>query len=140
MSIDPKTVVRNFYSTTDAIAAGSAPASALDEVLDTALIVHMPDRTSIDRDGFRAVNHAFAQGFPGSVHTIEELIGEGEKVVARLHWRGVHTGEFQSAPPTGNTIELAENGIMRVTEGRIVEFWPLFDSLALMLGVGIAKI
>ncbi|GAB2538600.1 hypothetical protein GCM10027167_49150 [Nocardia heshunensis] len=132
--------MRTFYSITDAISAGTAPATALDEVLADTLVVHMPDGARVDRDGFRAVNHAFAQGFPGSVHTIEDLIAEGDRVVARLSWRGTHVGEFQSAPPTGAVIELAESGIMRVEGDRIVEFWPLFDSLALMLGVGIAKI
>ncbi|MEC3956295.1 ester cyclase [Nocardia sp. CDC153] len=140
MSVDPKTVVRTFYSTTDAISAGTLQGSALDEVLAETLVVHMPDGTHVDRDGFKAVNHAFAQGFPGSVHTLEDIIAEGDRVVARMRWRGTHSGEFQSAPPTGNTIELAETGIMRVEDGKIVEFWPLFDSLALMLGVGIAKI
>ncbi|MFE3187870.1 ester cyclase [Nocardia sp. NPDC059240] len=140
MSVDPKTLVRTFYSITDAIAAGTAPATALDEVLAESLVVHLPDGSSVDREGFRAVGRAFAQGFPGSVHTVEDLIAEGDRVVARLSWRGTHSGEFQSAPPTGTVITLAESGIMRVEGDRIVEFWPLFDSLTLMMGVGIAKI
>ena len=35
---------------------------------------------------------------------IEDLIGEGDKVVARLTFRGTHTGgEFMGIPPNGNS-------------------------------------
>ncbi|WP_157392086.1 ester cyclase [Nocardia terrae] len=139
MSVDPKTVVRTFYSTTDAISAGTLAPSALEEVAAPGFVVHMPDGTTIDRDGFKAVQHSFGQGFPGSVHTVEDLVAEGDRVAVRIRWRGTHSGEFQSAPPTGATIELAETGFMRVEGDKVVEFWPLFDSLTLMLGVGLAK-
>ena len=48
--------------------------------------------------GFVPVNRA---AFHDSHHAIEDLIGEGDKVVTRFTWSGTHGGEFDGIPATG---------------------------------------
>src|SRR5215210_8604964 len=47
----------------------------------------------------------FREGFPDVVSTIEDLIAEGDKVVARWRARATHQGEYMGIPPTGKEVE-----------------------------------
>jgi predicted ester cyclase len=47
----------------------------------------------------------FRQGFPDVVSTIEDLIAEGDKVVAHWRSRATHQGNYMDIPPTGNRVE-----------------------------------
>ena len=42
----------------------------------------------------------FRQGFPDVISTIEDLIAEGDKVVARWRSRATHQGEYMGIAPT----------------------------------------
>src|SRR5215204_5904551 len=44
----------------------------------------------------------FRRGFPDVISTIEDLIVEGDKVVARWRSHATHQGEYMGIPPTGN--------------------------------------
>src|SRR3712207_9476761 len=43
----------------------------------------------------------FREGFPDVVSTIEDLIAEGDKVVARWRARATHQGGYMGIAPTG---------------------------------------
>ncbi len=60
-------------------------------------------------------------------NTIEDLIAEGDKVVARLTYRGTHQGELFGQPPTGGKIERAGLAIFTIKAGKIAEVWVLGD-------------
>lgn len=53
--------------------------------------------------------------------TIDELIAEENKVVAR--WTGFvkHPGDFGGIPPTGKQVTMAGISIYRLANGKIVE-------------------
>ncbi|MCI0399410.1 MAG: ester cyclase [Chloroflexi bacterium] len=51
---------------------------------------------------------------------LNEMVAEGDKVVARWTVRGVHTGDFMGVPPTGKEVELKGINIYEVVEGKIV--------------------
>src|SRR4051794_21019140 len=46
--------------------------------------------------------------FPDNHHRVEELIAEGDRVVARVTLTGTHEGEFMGLPPTGRRIAVNE--------------------------------
>ena len=49
---------------------------------------------------------------------IEDLIAEGDKVVARLTFRGTHTcGEFMGIPPSGRSFAFSATSIFRIADG-----------------------
>ena len=140
MTNDSKQIARKLYQTVDAIGANQAEIAAFDTVAADTFQAHLPGGPTIDREGFKGVVQAFGVGFPGATHTIEAIIAEENLVSARITWRGKHTGVFQGAPATNNTIEMSEMGVMRIEDGKVVEFWPLFDSITLMTGAGIVKL
>jgi len=88
------------------------------------------------REGFKRYVETVRSAFPDFENRIEELIAEGDQVVARLTYRGTHRGELFGSAPTGKRVEYTGVGIFRLREGQIVEAWILGDTLALMRQVG----
>jgi predicted ester cyclase len=78
----------------------------------------------------------FRQGFPDVISTIEDLIAEGDKVVARWRSRATHQGEYMGIAPTGNEVEYTGISFYRVEEGKIAQSWNIEDQLSLMRQIG----
>ena len=74
--------------------------------------------------------------FQGYNHVVDQLVAEGDWVVARLTYHGTHTGDFQGAPSTGNEFVYGGVHMARVVDGTIREFWLLEDDLGLMRQLG----
>ena len=70
---------------------------------------------------------------------VEDMIAEGDKVVARVTGSGTHQGEFMGIAPTGNRIEFSAIDIARIAEGKIVEHWSNSDQLGIMQQLGVMK-
>ena len=78
----------------------------------------------------------FRQGFPDVVSTIEDIIAEGDKVVARWRSRATHQGDYMDIPPTGNEVEFMGISVYRIEEGKIAESWNIEDQFGLMQQIG----
>jgi steroid delta-isomerase-like uncharacterized protein len=78
----------------------------------------------------------FRQGFPDVISTIEDIIAEGDKVVARWRSRATHRGEYMGTPPSGKEVEFAGISIYRMEEGKIAEEWSVEDQFGLMAQIG----
>ena len=65
--------------------------------------------------------------FPDFTNHVEETVAEGDRVFARLTYRGTHRGELFGIAPTGRRIEYAGAALFRFREGRIAEVWVLGD-------------
>jgi hypothetical protein len=59
-------------------------------------------------------------------------VAEGDKVVTRKVFTGVHRGPFAGVEATGRDVEIHVIDIVRVAGGRIVEHWNCVDRLGLM--------
>ncbi len=69
--------------------------------------------------------------FPDFHNHIEELIGEGEKVVARLTYTGAHRGELFGFSGTGKKITYQGIAIFEFREGKIISGYVLGDTESL---------
>jgi steroid delta-isomerase-like uncharacterized protein len=69
--------------------------------------------------------------FPDFHNHIEELIGEGDKVVARLTYTGTHRGKLFGFPGTGKRVTYQGIAIFRFREGKIVSGYVLGDAESL---------
>jgi predicted ester cyclase len=78
----------------------------------------------------------FRQGFPDVVSTIEDIIAEGDKVVAHWRSRATHQGNYMGIPPTGNRIEFTGISFYRIEEGKIAQEWTVEDQFGLMQQIG----
>jgi len=59
--------------------------------------------------------------------TVLDQIAEDDKVVTRAIITGIHTGEFQGRPATGNHVKVSVIAIDRISNGKIIEHWAEMD-------------
>src|SRR5438132_6012856 len=69
------------------------------------------------------------EAFPDLRRTIDDLIADGDKVVARTTFRGTHRGAFLGLPPTGRRVSWSSITIYRIVNGQVAEEWPVSDRL-----------
>ena len=73
-----------------------------------------------------------------SLHlTVEYLIGEEDKVVARIVVTATHLGDYMGLEPTGKSIAYDEIFIFRFADRRVVETWGVVDVLSQMKQIGV---
>jgi len=94
-------------------------------------------RRQSGRDGLGGTFAALRRAFPETRHTIEDLIAEGDRVVARVSAQATHTGDFFGHAPTGKVVRLTSLTIYRIVDGRIAERWSE-QGLGLLEQLGIA--
>lgn len=88
--------------------------------------------------GIRANYDSLVVAFPDVTFTLDDVIADGEKIVARYTMRGTHDGLFQGIAPTRRAVIVPGIGIYRVADGLIQESWVLRDSLSLLKQLGAA--
>jgi predicted ester cyclase len=69
--------------------------------------------------------------------TIEDVIAEGDKVVARWTSRGTQRGEFFGIPPTNKQGTATGIDMLRIADGKFVEHWLVFDQFGLLQQLGV---
>lgn len=107
-----------------------------EEIFDAGFVAHMPGRPPMDRAAFERFVGDFSTGFPGYTWEIHDQVAQGELVVNRITWRGVHAGEFAGVPATGRPIEMSGINMFRIRDGRIVEQRAQIDFLGLLQQIG----
>lgn len=63
------------------------------------------------------------RAFSDLSHTVHEVVGEGDKVVARTTVRLRHTGEFEGIPASNRTIEFESMWMYKVVDQKVAECW-----------------
>jgi steroid delta-isomerase-like uncharacterized protein len=112
---------------------------AADEIYAPGYVGHDPSNPE-DIRGLEAAKQAAAdyrRAFPDLRVTVEDLIAEGDKVVARLRFRGTHRGELDGIAPTGRRVDCSGIVVSRMEGGKIAEDWANFDDLGMMRQLGV---
>jgi predicted ester cyclase len=69
--------------------------------------------------------------FPNYEIVIEDLVAEGDKVVVRGNFRGIHRGVFAGIEATGQSVSAGLMIIYHIANGRIIDHWMQFDMFML---------
>ncbi|NOH04458.1 MAG: ester cyclase [Chloroflexi bacterium] len=91
-------------------------------------------------EGAKAAHQIMLAGFPDYRTVIEDLVAEGDKVVARITMSGMNTGTFMGIPPTGKFISFTGVYIVRIEHGKIVEHWGEEDGVSLLQQLGVLQL
>lgn len=78
-----------------------------------------------------------AAAFPDRRITIDDVVAEGDSVVARTTMTGSHQGDLPGIPATGKAITQPSITIFRLANGKIAEGWFATDNLSLMQQLGV---
>ncbi len=133
MSSENKAIVQRFYN--ELVNQGNI--DMVNELMAGDYVEHgNPDGSGTE--GFRKFFKGLAAAFPDLKITIEDLIAEGDKVVARVTVRATHRGTFMgSIPPTGKEVNFAGIDIFQLANGKIIGRWNQRDLLELMRQLGV---
>lgn len=88
-------------------------------------------------EGHKAIVRLFRGAFPDLDWQIDDLISEGDKVVARTTMSGTNLGDFFGIPATGKKVTMGGVHIMRIADDKVIEHWGSNDDLSLMRQLGI---
>ncbi|MEK6274516.1 MAG: ester cyclase [Actinomycetota bacterium] len=86
--------------------------------------------------GFREFVVMYRTAFPDLRITVDEQFAEGETVITRWTAIGTNEGELMGMPATGKQATTAGININRISGGKLVEGWGLFDQLGLLQQIG----
>jgi steroid delta-isomerase-like uncharacterized protein len=127
-----KAVVRQFFEAIDA-----QNYDRINALLAPDAIVHYSGpQEDLSAETAVQVIRSYYQAFPDGIHTIEDIVAEGNKVAVRLLWQGTQKAEFQGIPPSGNMVKYYQISISQVVDGKIKEWWIVEDNLAFMMQLG----
>jgi len=111
---------------------------AIDKMVSKDFIEHMPfPGQGPGREGLKFAIGSMHTGFPDMNWTTLEQIAEGEKVVSRFVWRGIHNGEFMGIPPTNKKVEVWGIVIDVVRDGLFSESRIIMDTVGLLQQLGV---
>jgi len=113
--------------------------AAADEFVASEFVDHNPPGPGVPPgpEGVKQGLGMFRAAFSDFHATIEDMIAEGDKVVARLTITGTHKGEFMGIAPTGKQVTVGVIDIVRIAGGKMVERWGQEDMLGMMQQLGI---
>jgi predicted ester cyclase len=131
---DGKQVIADFLAALNERRLADLPRFMAADVVDHNKIIHgEADEPGAAFDGIRRQLDAFGT----LTARAEELIAEGDRVVARLTVSGVHDGAHPRMPhPTHRAFEVEQIWIFTVVGGRIAEIRAVSDRLGMFLQLG----
>jgi steroid delta-isomerase-like uncharacterized protein len=125
---DYKSLVRRYY----AELWNAWSTAALDELISPNIIFRGSIGTAvIGIEEFKQYVNRIRAAFPDFHNHVDELIGEDDKVVARLTYTGTHRGELFGFSGTGRKINYQGIAIFQFREGKIVLGFVLGDTESL---------
>lgn len=93
--------------------------------------------TVVGPESFKQGFRAFTDPCPDFRGTLEDVFAAGDKVTARLTYRGTDTGGMFGRPPSGTTFTIGAIYILRLADGLVRELWQEADLLGLQRQLGI---
>jgi steroid delta-isomerase-like uncharacterized protein len=126
--LDYKSLIRRYY----AELWNAWSVTALEELISPNIVFRGSIGTAVKGiEEFKQYVSKIRAAFPDFHNHIEELIGEGEKVVARLRYTGTHRGELFGFSGTGRKVTYQGIAIFQFREGKIVSGYVLGDTESL---------
>lgn len=85
---------------------------------------------------FAAPVSGLRTAMPDLTYTVEDVVGDGDRVAVRWTLRGTHTGQFRSFAATGKPITNTGFAMFELAGGKIVRSWIETDRLGFLQTIG----
>jgi len=95
-----------------------------------------PNSEPISFEDFKPMARQIYNAFPKITHTVDDIIAEGDKVVAKILVNTVHEGEFLGIPATGKELEWTAIAIFQLADGKIITRWEIADIFGIIQQLG----
>lgn len=115
--------------------------TALDELgeLVTAdfVVHHLGSGTDRNQDEFAAFHGGLLEAIPDLDFRVEDLIVDGDTVVAHVWIRGTPERQYGALAPTGQSFDAVGFQKYRLEDDRIAEVWVLPNAMGMLRDLGI---
>jgi steroid delta-isomerase-like uncharacterized protein len=130
---ESKDLVHQFV---DDVVNGAHPELAREFVAPDFALYYPGEPGPVQGDDVPRFMSGLRTAFPDFFITIEDLIGEEERVAAVLTLTGTHRGQYGQLAPTNKAFKVPGLAFYRLRNGKIVEARPMFDRLAILEQLG----
>jgi steroid delta-isomerase-like uncharacterized protein len=127
-----KAIIREFFE----LVWNKGDEAAIDRFIAEDAAGNDPDFGS-GREGFRRQWRKWQEAFSDLHFGIEEMIAEGDTVVARWTLTGRQTGPFLGLPPSGRAIHVGGMSLDHLRDGVLVSGFDGWDNLGLRQQLGL---
>jgi predicted ester cyclase len=112
--------------------------AAADELLADDVVLHGTRAfgEGSGREELKQGFSAFLSGFAERRTEVEDLIAEGDLIVARHTHHVKHVNEVFGIAPTGKQLSVWGIDIFRIEDGKIAEWWTIDDNMGMMEQLG----
>lgn len=114
--------------------------SVADELHAADFVYHEFGLPAIGLEEYKKRNSVFFRAVPDRKVSIEDLIAEGDKVVARATMRARQTGDLPGIPATGKPVTATSIIVYRISQGKIVEEWESWDQVGMLQQFGVSRL
>lgn len=104
---------------------------------DTNITLISSPENIVGIEDFKSYYSNFTTGFSDREFTIEDIFGDGNKLVKHWNFKGTNTGEFFGMPPTGKQINVSGVTLVKMKDGKILQEQDFMDNLEFMGQLGI---
>jgi steroid delta-isomerase-like uncharacterized protein len=101
----------------------------------TGLVHHVPER-DMNREQNMKYIASIMSAIPDFNESIDDMVGEADKVVVRYTIQGTHKGTYAGIPATGKYVSITGCDIFKIEGKKILEWWGFPDTLGLMTQIG----
>ena len=125
-----KALIRRFYA--------EVVNGRKDELIDEMIAEDFDDHAARDkgREHFKTLYHVMIRIFPDIQASLQDLIAEGDEVVARVEFTATQADSFRGFPATNRQITYSGMDIFRIKDGKLTERWAQRDFLGRLERLG----
>jgi len=114
------------------------PAEIAKETFETLFATH--DLSVLDphpgMESLKKVFPAFVKGLPDIKIELQQQVVDGNRVASHWVFTATHAGELYGIPPTGKPVRFQNINIMKIEDGKIVQYNSEVGWLALFMQIG----
>lgn len=109
-----------------------------DELIDEMIAEDFDDHAARDkgREHFKTLYHVMIRIFPDIQAVLQDLIAEGDEVVARVEFTATQADSFRGFPATNRQVAYSGVDIFRIEDGKLAERWAQRDFLGMLEKLG----
>ena len=111
--------------------------SRMDEVCDEDVIYRTASGIELrGLEAYRDVMRQLHEGFPDFEYSLEDMVGEGDRIHCTYRYTGTHQGEFMGIQASDKKADYLVASACRFEEGKLVDELDFYDGLTFMRQLG----
>jgi len=101
------------------------------------VIVHASPENIAGIDAMKDYYANYLTGFSDIEFSINDIFGQGNKLVKHWTFKGTHTGDFFGIAPSGRAVALEGVTLVRFEDGKVAEEHDFFDNYDFLQQLGL---